>query len=138
MNIDFKIAVFDLDNTLWNGEELYSETIDILEYLKNKNVFLYIASYHQDALSVCRNLNILKYFDGILYGTEQTKLEMINIIKANHVNDETEIVFFDDNMTNIRLVRDNSKVHCIYVGRCGLSSYHLIYLKEIEAKQDSS
>lgn len=136
MNIDFKIAVFDLDDTLWNGEELFSETIYILEHLKNKNVFLYIASYHQDALSVCRNLNILKYFDGILYGTEQTKLDMLNTIKANHLYDEADIVFFDDNMMNIRLVRDNSKIRCIYVGRCGLSSYHLLYLKEIESKRD--
>ena len=120
-NFDFKIAVFDLDLTLWNSEDLYPDVLSILQMLKQCNIPLYIASFHKEALQCCDDLNISNYFDNIYYGRHMNKLQMINEIKKQHVDiQDHEIVFFDDNPHNIQHVQKNSNIKSILVNE-GLS-----------------
>lgn len=117
----FKIAIFDLDDTLWNGKKLFDDTKLILSTLKNSGVKMYIASYHMDAIVCCKHLGIESYFEDILYGRNKTKLDMINyIISKNPSVEQAEMVFFDDNKINIKDIKANTNVHVIHIGDTGI------------------
>jgi soluble P-type ATPase len=125
-NIDFKIAVFDLDYTLWDGTKLFSDTVDILKTLKQKGIPLYIASFHTDALNVCKDLQIDHFFQRVLYGIDRTKLDMIRDILSDHTTvSESDTVFFDDNYENIQLVKKESSVRCVHIPEGGITWYHI-------------
>lgn len=118
---NFKIAIFDLDDTLWNGKTLFDDTRLILSTLKSSGVKMYVASYHTGAAECCSMLGIDKYFEEILYGREKSKLDMVNyIIEKNPTVDQREMVFFDDNYDNVMSVRDGTKVHVIRIEDTGI------------------
>jgi HAD superfamily phosphatase (TIGR01681 family) len=117
----FKVAIFDLDDTLWNGKKLFDDTKLILSTLRSSGVKMYIASYHTDAATCCKQLGISSYFEDILYGRNKTKLDMITyIIKKNPSVNPKEMVFFDDNSENVNEIRMNTDVHVIHIGSTGI------------------
>lgn len=110
----FKLAIFDLDLTLWDGNKLYSDIHSILKRLKSQNIKLYIASYNLSAMECCKMLEIEKYFDGIYYGRGTTKNTMIKNIMQQNINiKENEIIFFDDQLINFKDLNKKIKtIHC--------------------------
>lgn len=126
MSFGFRIAVFDLDDTLWNGIKLFTDSKQILTALKAHGIKLYLASFHTDAKNCCRLLNIDHYFTDILYGIEKTKSDMIKyIINKNPNVSEKEIAFFDDNIDNIINVRLNTNIKTVYVSN-GIKWDHIL------------
>lgn len=116
LNFAFKIAIFDLDDTLWDGEKLFNDVKYILDTLKNNGVKLFIASYNLEAPLCCSCLTILDYFDEIIYDRRLKKSEMVKKIldKFTDIN-ESEVVFFDDNIHNIHDVKVNTAVSACHV-----------------------
>jgi len=98
----FKIAIFDLDLTLWDGNKLYPATLQILELFKKHNIKQYISSFNLQARNYCEHLKIDHYFEDIYYGRKFKKSQMVNeILRKNKTVDNRHIVFFDDNFDNI-------------------------------------
>jgi FMN phosphatase YigB (HAD superfamily) len=126
MVYSFKLAVFDLDDTLWNGEELFRDTKNILTTLKSNGIPIYIASFHTGALDACKSLNIDIYFNDILFGRDKTKHQMImDILKKHPDIQESDVVFYDDNLANICDVQKNSQIQTVHIGPDGLQWYHV-------------
>jgi FMN phosphatase YigB (HAD superfamily) len=125
-SIDFKIAVFDLDQTLWDGRKLYSDVRNILETLRKGGISMYVASFHTDAANVCKELGIGSFFKKIHYGIEKNKLEMIREILIDIPEaKESDVAFFDDNYENIKLVKKETDIRCIHVVDSGITWYHI-------------
>ncbi len=128
LSFDFKIAVFDLDDTLWNGKKLFNDVKYILTTLKTYGIKLYIASYNLNAPDCCKYLSIYHYFDGILYGRNSNKLDMINMIREDNADiEENNIIFFDDNIDNIDIVKNNSNIMTCLVDSNGLRWNNIKY-----------
>lgn len=112
----FKLAIFDLDETLWDGKCLYKDTKSILSTLKSCGIPMYLATFNNDALKTCERLDILHYFNDIKHGRDKTKYQMIKEILAIHTHlKEHEIAFFDDNPINIEDVKKKSNVRTVFV-----------------------
>ncbi len=121
-NFTFKVAIFDLDLTLWDSKKLFDDVREILECLSKANIKMYIASFHTQALECCKQLNIDHFFEDIHYGQTQTKAEMIQKIIKNHPYiPKSEFVFFDDNLCNIFDVKRNTGIRTILVNQKGLN-----------------
>jgi hypothetical protein len=112
---DFKIAVFDLDMTLWDEKDLFPYTQQILSHLKSKDIHMYICSFNTKADEYCKLLNIDHYFSGIYFGQNKSKYAMLQEIKSKHNIEEPDIIFFDDNFHNIADVRKNSKIQTVLI-----------------------
>jgi len=111
-----KLAIFDLDLTLWNGHTLYENTVDILKKLKENNIDLYIASYHLQAKRCCDVLGIADYFSGIHFGRDRNKAAIVEDILSNYTNYHlSQIAFFDDNFNNILDVKNKHKIKTVHV-----------------------
>jgi len=123
--IDYKVHVFDLDNTLYlhtcikNYTENYHKKIkEFLEKLKEMGKKLYIASHNKNPNHYLDILGIRDLFDGVIFEqkdvcpsinsiTEYTsKADMLyDIIKCENCN-ISDVVFFDDAEYNINIVND--------------------------------
>jgi FMN phosphatase YigB (HAD superfamily) len=122
----FKIAVFDLDMTLWDQRQLFKDIKEILHALQQSNISMYVASFHTEALMCCKALGIDHYFDDVVYGRTQTKSEMIHMILKRHpYASKQEIVFFDDNIENIYDVKRKLGIRTILVNEKGLTWQHI-------------
>lgn len=125
----FKLAIFDLDLTLWDGCNLYADIHSILQKLKSEGIRMYIASYNTAAIDCCKMLGIDGYFNGIyytLYHQGATKLNMIlEILQNNSDIKDSEVVFFDDHPTNIKDIGMATKIKSIHIDRFGLSWIHV-------------
>jgi FMN phosphatase YigB (HAD superfamily) len=118
---DFKIAIFDLDQTLWNEEELYENTINILRTFYRYSIKMYIVSFNLLANECCEWLGITYYFDKIYFTREKTKLQIIQeILNENEDVNENEVIFFDDLLNNITEVNDGSNVQTIHIKNGGI------------------
>jgi hypothetical protein len=83
---------------------------------------MYIASFHLDAHGCCKELGIDKYFIDIYNNREITKLQMIDEIHKMHPDiQQSEIIFFDDNIKNIEEVASKSLVRAVHVNSFGLN-----------------
>jgi HAD superfamily phosphatase (TIGR01681 family) len=132
---DYKIFVFDLDNTLYlhnvRGEyrDVYHKKVkNFLNYLKDYGKLLYIASHNLEPKCLLLELEIpLITFDGIIKETKDvnphsntiseytSKKDMICEILENHKDLSYEdVVFFDDNKYNIKEV-ESINVKSIYI-----------------------
>lgn len=114
----YKLVIFDLDLTLWDGEKLFSQTLPILEGLRQRGILMYIASFHLDAKACCEQLKINHFFDDIYYGRHWKKSDMVTTIlqKNNDIN-ANYVLFFDDNIDNIIDVGINTGVKTIHVNK---------------------
>lgn len=111
----FKYAVFDLDDTLWdlNEYKLFPNTCHIFHELRKHNIPIYIASFNLVAKDICEQLGISRYITDYRYNRHQSKLEMIrDMIKHPQ---EYEIVFFDDQLSNIKDVCTKSLIQACHV-----------------------
>ena len=116
--LNFKIAIFDLDWTLWDGTQLYAETVQILTNLASHGIHMYVASFHTSAQEQCKMLGIDHFFTGILYGRDRPKSEMIRDIIAHHQNVlPSDIVFFDDTFENLLEVKMAHNIKTIHVSK---------------------
>lgn len=123
---NFKVAVFDLDETLWNGRTLFPDVIKIFELLKQQSITIYIASYHLDPSSVCKQLGLDKYISGVFFGRNRLKSDMIKDIIAIHSNlTPDKFIFFDDNYRNTKDVREKTMINTVCVFDQGLSLAHV-------------
>ena len=118
---DFKIAIFDLDQTLWDEEELYENTISILRTFYRYSIKMYIVSFNLLANECCDWLGITYYFDNIYFTRKKTKLQIIQeILNDNEDVNENEVIFFDDLLSNITEVNDGSNVRTIHIKNGGI------------------
>jgi hypothetical protein len=125
----YKIFIFDLDLTLWDGRCLYPDVYGILTFLKSINKMLYVVSYHSHAKMCCEYLQIQDFFNNILYDRNVEKNVMVKNILREHQNiKEEEIVFYDDQLINILDVYKNNKILSILIEE-GLKWEHILKLK---------
>ncbi len=116
------ILVFDLDDTLVHSEHEWEEghpgcvckaTLEVLDYCKQKNHILAMASFNHKAMTIAKRIGIYDYFDIILGECCCTKLPMIDEILEklnaklgkNYWTDpvitKSDVIFFDDFKPNI-------------------------------------
>jgi hypothetical protein len=118
---DFKIAIFDLDQTLWNEEELYENTMSILRTFYRYSIKMYMVSFNLLANECCDYLGISHYFDKIYFTRKKTKLQTIqDILNDNEDVNESEVIFFDDLISNIIEVKDGSNIQTIHINNGGI------------------
>lgn len=135
--LDYKIFVFDLDNTIilhkvdiHYASKYKSKIVKFLVSLKNKGKFIYIASHNREPDEVLYNHNIPLYlFDGIIGENRMlskhinkieeytSKKDMILEVLSKHKNlSKDDLVFFDDIVYNIKQV-ESINVRSILVDR---------------------
>lgn len=113
---NIKLAVFDLDQTLWDGRKLYPDVQNILASLHLLGVKMYIASYNENPLYCCQLMNIAHYFQKYYYGLGRPKSQMIReIIEENPNITQNEVAFFDDQEFNILDVKKNLAIIAVKV-----------------------
>ena len=118
---EFKIAIFDLDQTLWNGENLYKDSLNILKTLYRHDIKIYLVSFNLEADKICKLLNIEKYFEEIYFTREKTKLQIIKEILLDYPDiEEKAVVFFDDLAHNLYEVNINSNIQTIKIDNDGI------------------
>lgn len=119
---NFKIAIFDLDGTLWDCKKIFDDVIEILQSLKNNGIKIYIASYNLEADICCDKLSIKAYTDGIFFGQCISKIGMVKIIMEKNKGIKSEdIIYFDDDANNITNVNKFTGVNAQLINRNGLS-----------------
>lgn len=144
---DYKIFVFDLDNTLYlyNVDNIYTEEYhkkvkNFLIYLKDNNKLLYIATHNLYPVDYLNQINIPQLlFNGIIKETKNvhpmrnsisdytSKKDMIlEILDKNSNLTKDDIIFFDDNQYNIDQVKSIG-VKCIYVDKFKGINFSEIY-----------
>ena len=95
-----KSVVFDLDDTLTNlYNELFEETVPILNYLKCQGLDLYIASHNGSGEKILEELGIKHYFLGFSCGIKDTSNKLGNLAELPVKRETT--VFFDDYGPNV-------------------------------------
>lgn len=128
--MNFKLAIFDLDETLWDGSSLYPDTKSILTTLKLQGMHLYIASFNPDAPKTCDNLGIHQYFNNIEYGSGKSKYQMIKeILKKHPTIPERDIVFYDNDADNVADVKKRLNINVVHINSTGIKWYDIIPVK---------
>lgn len=144
---DYKIFVFDLDNTLFLHKvgniyrEQYNKKLkNFLNYLKDNDKLLYIATHNFNPNIILYEMNILpSFFTGIIKETKDvwsnlntidqytSKKDMILDILNNNKNfSKNDIIFFDDAIYNIKQV-ESIHVKSIYVQELNGINFSEIY-----------
>lgn len=144
---DYKIFVFDLDNTLClhkvdkiYAEEYHKKVKNFLIYLKDNNKLLYIATHNLYPVDYLNMINIHPLlFNGIIKETKNvdpirnsisdytSKKDMIlEILDKNSNLTKDDIIFFDDYEYNIDAVK-SIDVKCIYVDELKGINFSEIY-----------
>lgn len=144
--MDYKIFVFDLDNTLYLhkiANRLYHNSLPHnLQVLKDNNKKLYVATHHTFPFPLLETLGIQDMFDNIIYERKDvhsesctiddytSKQDMINEILLESGSQYTvdDVVFFDDHYYNIEDV-SSMGVRCIYVDELKGVDFEEIYDK---------
>jgi putative hydrolase of the HAD superfamily len=110
--IKTKLVIFDLDHTLidwvYGAPKLYPQTEYVVEYLKERNMKMVIATYNKEAVYILHKLGIISYFDFI--AIEKTTNIMLvdykesilkNLLEKYNIS-PNEAIFFDDQPCNIQ------------------------------------
>lgn len=110
------IMIFDLDGTLHNLGVLHEDVVPILRWCKSHQLPAHIASFNPVARIVCKLLGIEEFFISIKEGGGgRSKLDMINEIMHSYPNHDLQnVMFFDDDPQNIRLVVKDSPVCAVW------------------------
>ena len=132
---DYKIFVFDLDDTLYlrnvdkNYAKVYHKKVkNLLVYLKDNDKILYIATHNFNPNKYLDRINISPLlFDGIIKETKDVNPTLNNIIDYTSKKDmilqildeqtsltKDDMIFFDDHYYNIKEV-NSIDVKSIYI-----------------------
>ena len=105
-----KLVIFDLDETLiekFGG--LYDDTIPILEFLKQNNICIALASYNQYADAYLCESNIIDFFDYVYFESWYEKLDykydMLTTILEKTKIPPNQVLFVDDWEKNIQVAQ---------------------------------
>ena len=85
---------------------LYDNTIETLEYLKNKNYILNVCTLKREdlAIKILKHLNIYKYFNRV-YGIDNndtlSKVDLINKCLDNNKLENNKVILIGDSMSDI-------------------------------------
>jgi predicted phosphatase len=117
-----KLAIFDFDNTIFY-ETINENIFEIISVYHKKNIKLAIASNNPYVKWFCNRYDITKHFDIILGYYNPDKLGKNKHIKeirsyyADHdlIFHDNEIIFFDDDETNITDVKKETNITCIHI-----------------------
>lgn len=104
-----KLYIFDLDKTLWDHIDVYPNTHKILRELRKRGHLVYLASFNPNAIKILKELEIVHYFHGGVYGDIsqfQSKYAMIEQIRKI-LKFEGKVEFYDDMMDNLLIVKKN-------------------------------
>ena len=129
----YKSVIFDLDQTL-RGETLFTDAEFVIKELAKNKINMAIASFNKYADWFCNRYDITKYFDIICgYHCNEGKVKHINEIKSFYKNkgisfNDDEIIFFDDDISNIKDIQKNTSITCIDVNPDTGISKDVIYL----------
>lgn len=137
---EVKTYVFDLDNTLYMhnvNEEYFLEyklkLIKFLRELKENGIILCIATHNKNPVNYLNELNIKDLFEHIIYEqrdvcsylnkiTDYTpKSEMIKEIMELTNCNSNEVIFFDDDMYNIRDVESKNIKSILVCDKIGIT-----------------
>lgn len=105
-----KVIIFDLDDTLihegFDNPILCNETMSVLNYLKNKEYLLCVATLNENAVSICEHIGILNYFEYIYKKDTLSKsqhfYEIINYFNVS----PCDIILYDDVYKHIEEAND--------------------------------
>ncbi len=139
-----KVAVFDLDRTIWDHEDvtsmkppfkkiengkivdttgdminLYPCMEDFLKCLREKGLKIATASWnvYDKAYQALEALDLTKYFDYFVIEFHPRKEEMIEKIMKKFNVSEEEIIFFDDNPKIVeRVLKVHKKLNIVHIG----------------------
>jgi HAD superfamily phosphatase (TIGR01681 family) len=144
---DYKIFVFDLDNTLFlhnvdqtTGEKYHKKVKSFLNYLKDSDKLLYIATHNFYPSNYLNRIDIPPLlFNGIIKETKDvhpsfnniseytSKKDMILEILDKHKDlTKDDVIFFDDHTFNIKEV-EKLNVKSIYVNQSKGIDFSEIY-----------
>lgn len=144
---DYKIFVFDLDNTLYlhhidqnYAEKYHKKVVKFLNYLKDSDKLLYIVTHNFNPVKYLKKIYILPLlFDGIIKETKNvhpsfnniseytSKKDMILEILDKHKDlTKDDVIFFDDHTFNIKEV-EKLNVKSIYVNQSKGIDFSEIY-----------
>jgi soluble P-type ATPase len=100
-----KVVIMDLDLTLWDGDQLYKGTLEVLQYLNDRCIKVYCVSANAFPKTICENLNINQYFHRIYSSRDTTKSLIIKnkIIRRYPWLYSHELMAFDDQMEELIL-----------------------------------
>lgn len=128
--VDYKVYVFDLDNTLYlhkvNDTTYHKNLKHNLIQLKDKDKILCIASHNVNPEKFMKRLGILDLFDKILYEHQALnprindisqytkKSKMIKELLSETKYTKEDVVFFDDYNYNIKDVSEFG-IRCVLV-----------------------
>lgn len=104
------VIIFDLDDTLihegFDIPVLCDETMNVLNYLKNKEYLLCIATLNENAHNICKHIGILNYFEYIYEKDILSKSEhFYEIINYFNVS-PCDIILYDDVYKHIEEAND--------------------------------
>lgn len=135
-----KLYIFDLDQTLWNGKQLYPDVKNILEILRRTGNFIYLASFNRRANDYLEYLKIKKYFHGGVFGYTPTVtkydmvMECMIHLRGQYNGSLRGIEFYDDRMENVSCVHRTTSglIRSVYI-EDGLKWEHLNTSKSLSS-----
>lgn len=96
------LIVFDLDETLWDGNRLFDNIGYMLRKLNENNHYVCLATFNKNPIPILNKFNIYNYFRVIVYNNKKSKLSMIQHCKKMlKLSPNYKTLFFDDNPVNI-------------------------------------
>ncbi len=101
IGFDFKLAIFDLDKTLWDGTKLYPDVFEILFYMKQVGVKMFVVSLNPSAKEICQRLGIANFFEAFHGAPDIRKALLIHKIKIKNNVPSRWAIFFDDDFNHI-------------------------------------
>lgn len=149
VNSDVKVYVFDLDNTLYlhdhTNKDYFNEyrlnLVKFLEKLTTENITLCIATHNKTPITFLDELNITNLFKHIIYEKKNVhpylntikdytpKSEMMKEIMTLTSCTYDKMIFFDDDMFNIRDVETLNIKSVLVCSKVGITFNKIMYRK---------
>ncbi len=137
---DFKQLYFEYNYLLeeeLNSIELYEETIEVLESLKENYQLYLISNLASPYKKAVQKLNLAVYFDGIVFSCEEGKLKpeknIFEIVEFKSEKKENEILMVGDSFKSDIQGAKNMNWNYLKINRKGKikETFEIINLREI-------
>jgi phosphoglycolate phosphatase-like HAD superfamily hydrolase len=119
MKLPIKVVILDLDMTLWDGEKMYKDSLEIMKYLNDRCIKVYCISANMYPRTVCEQLGISQYFHRIYCSRDSSKISIIKnkILKRHPWLYSHEMMAFDDQYTQLLelMTAFNGSIHLFHV-----------------------